>query len=252
MEENLVEDNDLDLPELSLLKSESVQNKVDMYQKPRAIGKWGNAPFIEHTGRKYAYVDGFSLHANVKILAHRRSALERLCRYITRGAVAKERISLTSKGNVQLRLKRPYNDGTTHYQFTPEQFIKRLIALIPQPRQNFIRYYGVFGARHKNRKEITAKPKANSKKGKSKKKIYRTPWAELLKRIYKYEVLNCDNCLGKLELVATITSIEICKKILNHLKLDSATVSVTAPRAPPSQYEDNIQDDDLFNQESNW
>ena len=70
---------------------------------------------------------------------------------------AKERISLTKYGKVRLQLKKAYTDGTTHFEFTPEQFIKRLIALIPPPRQNFIRYFGVFGARHKNRRAITAR-----------------------------------------------------------------------------------------------
>jgi len=98
-----------------------------------------------------------------------------------------------------------YSNGTTHLEFTPEQFIKRLIALIPPPRKNFIRYYGVFGSRHRNRNEITAKAKV--KKEKPNKKIeYRTPWAELLKRVFKYEVSYCDHCGTKLRLVATITS----------------------------------------------
>ena len=119
--------------------------------------------------------------------------MERLCRYIARGTISKERVILTQNGNVRLKLKKAYTDGTTHYEFTPDQFIKRLIALIPPPRQNFIRYFGVFGARHKKRREITALARPKKEK---KKKIatYRTPWADLLKRVFKYEVSYCDHC----------------------------------------------------------
>jgi hypothetical protein len=45
---------------------------------------------------------------------HERQKLERLCRYITRPAIAEPRLSLTPSGNVRYQLKTPYRDGTTH------------------------------------------------------------------------------------------------------------------------------------------
>ena len=71
------------------------------------------------------------------------------------------------------------------------------------------------------------------KKVKTKKKVYRTPWSELLKYVFKYEVSNCDHCGTKLTLVATITSQNICQKILNHLGRPANEVIVRCPRAPP-------------------
>jgi len=38
-------------------------------------------------------------------------------------------------GRVQWQLKRPFRDGTTHFVFTPEDFIARLAALVPRPWQ---------------------------------------------------------------------------------------------------------------------
>jgi hypothetical protein len=109
-----------------------------------------------------------------------------------------------------------------------------MIVLIPPPRQNLIRYVGVFGARHKKRQIITAKAKPKDKKEKSgKKKIYRTPWAELLKHVFKYEANFCDHCGNKLELVACITSTYACEKILRHLGAEIYSESANAPRAPP-------------------
>ncbi len=57
---------------------------------------------------------GFSLHAEVCCAAHQRKKLEHLCRYITRPAIANERLTLSQAGQVVLTLKTPYRDGTTH------------------------------------------------------------------------------------------------------------------------------------------
>ena len=57
---------------------------------------------------------GFSLHAAVRVPSFQRKELERLCRYITRPALANERLSRNGKGQVVLQLKSPYRDGTTH------------------------------------------------------------------------------------------------------------------------------------------
>jgi hypothetical protein len=56
---------------------------------------------------------GFSLHAGVACKANQRKKLERLCRYITRPAIAEQRLSFASNGNVIVELKSPYNDGAT-------------------------------------------------------------------------------------------------------------------------------------------
>ena len=61
-----------------------------------------------------ADIDGFSLHAAVRCEAHERKRLERLCRYITRPALANERVQCNAAGQVELELKTPWRDGTTH------------------------------------------------------------------------------------------------------------------------------------------
>lgn len=166
----------------------------------------------------------------------------KICRYILRAPIAKDRITYESGGMVKLKLKTAYADGTTHLQFTPEQFIKRIISLIPPPRQNLIRYIGVFGARHKKRSVITVM--AQPKKKKIKKKVYRTQWGELLKYVFKHEVNNCDHCGSKLRPIATITSSFSCQKILNHLGLPVYEVNIIAPRGPPEmEYFDQIVED---------
>ena len=54
-----------------------------------------------------ADIDGFSLHAAVRVEAHDRKRLEQLCRYITRPALCDERVQLNTAGQVELKLKTP-------------------------------------------------------------------------------------------------------------------------------------------------
>jgi hypothetical protein len=81
-----------------------------------------------------ADIDGFSLHAAVRVEAHDRKRLEQLCRYITRPALSDKRMQLNTAGQVELKLKTPWRDGTTHLVMSPLEFMQRLAALVPRPR----------------------------------------------------------------------------------------------------------------------
>ena len=76
---------------------------------------------------------GFSLHAEVCCAADERKKLEHLCHYITRPAIANERLALNRAGQVVLTLKTPYRDGTTHIVMSPLEFLQPLAALVPRP-----------------------------------------------------------------------------------------------------------------------
>jgi hypothetical protein len=56
----------------------------------------------------------------------------RLCRHITRPALSDERVQINAAGQVELKLKMPWRDGTTHLVMSPLVFMKRLAA--PKPR----------------------------------------------------------------------------------------------------------------------
>jgi len=90
---------------------------------------------------RVAKANGFSMHAGVSCEGHQKEKRERLCRYISRPAVAVPRLSLSSTGKVVYTLKTPYRDGTTQVAFDrgghpPVDFIARLAALVPKPRVN--------------------------------------------------------------------------------------------------------------------
>jgi Putative transposase len=79
-----------------------------------------------------ANLEGFSLHAAVRCAAHQRKTLERLCRYITRPALANEGLLCNGAGQVALTLKNTYRGGTTHLVMSPLTFMQRLAALVPK------------------------------------------------------------------------------------------------------------------------
>ena len=77
------------------------------------------------TNELCANAHGFSLHAGVRCAAEQRSDLEQLCRYITRPALANERLSVSREGQVVLKLKTPYRDGISHILMSPLEFMPR-------------------------------------------------------------------------------------------------------------------------------
>ena len=77
-----------------------------------------------------ADIDGFSLHAAVRVGAHDRKRLEQLCCYIARPALSDERVQINTAGQVELKLKTLWRDGTTHLVMSPLEFVQRLAALL--------------------------------------------------------------------------------------------------------------------------
>ncbi|MEI8347246.1 MAG: transposase, partial [Pseudomonadota bacterium] len=193
----------------------SIQNKNLLGRKVETLGKLGPGSWAEIKGNRCVYKDGFSLHANVCISAYDRPGLEHLCRYICRPPISNERLKEGSDGAILYELKRPWNDGSTHIKFTPELFIQRLMSLVPPPRLNLIRYFGVLGPHAKNRKKVVPPPK--KEEGKACEEVvkinkYRIQWARLLKRVFKIEVTKCP-CGGQLKIIAAITTAEAITRI---------------------------------------
>ena len=189
-------------------------------------------------------VAGFSLHAGVAAKADQRDKLERLCRYVTRPAIAEKRLSLTHQGKVRYELKTPYRDGTTHVIFEPVDFIAKLAALVPKPRVNLTRYHGVFAPNSRHRVSVTP-----ARRGKASQKTVadqdeKTPvqshvamtWAQRLKRVFNIDVKTCRVCGGAAKVIACIEDPAVIRKILNHLQEKSprdSGVLIPTPRAPP-------------------
>ena len=212
---------------------------------------------LEETSARVAKVAGFSLHAGVAAARHERQELERLCRYITRPAIAQPRLTLTPSGNVRYQLKTPYRDGTTHVIFDPLDFMARLAALaprtlallagwaLPRPRVNLTRYHGVFAPNSPWRGTITPGRRGKGVKRKALDEVEEdTPaarrsamsWAQRLKRVFGIDIETCTECGGPVKIVASIEDPVIIKKTLAHLEQAGPGregLRLPAPRAPP-------------------
>jgi hypothetical protein len=112
-------------PELAHAMAASVKQRIAFGERTgqhvRRIGSGfgyaGERPELK--GPRCASVNGFSLHANTHIPAHRRDQLERLIRYTARGAVSLERLEQDANGNLVYRFTKPWSDGTTGIRLSP-------------------------------------------------------------------------------------------------------------------------------------
>jgi len=194
-------------------------------------------------GRRCAAVDGVSLHANVAVPARDRRRLERLCRYAARPPLATERLSQSIDGRLIYQLKQRWRDGTTHVGFEPLELLEKLAALVPPPRVNLVRYHGVLAPASRHRARVVPAGKAmnllvpepeiststGNRSGEEEPSVATRPrnysWAELMRRVFEIDVLECPCCHGRMRVIAAIVTPETIHAILDCLDLPS--------RAPP-------------------
>jgi hypothetical protein len=115
----------------------------------------------------------------------------------TKRNISTDRVKINAKGQVELKLKTPWRDGTTHHVMSPLEFMQRLAATdCQEPLEH-------------------GRP-------------MRLGWAKLLKRVFNLDLTHCPHCGGQLRIVAAILQRQAIEKILNHLGLDPQP----PPRAP--------------------
>ena len=165
--------------------------------------------------------------------AHQRKELERLCRNITRPAIANERLSRNAKGQVVLRLKSPYRDGMTHIVMSAQEFTQRLAALVPRPKLHLIRFHGVLAPHAKLRAAVVpgTAEKPSQRACEHMREAARMSWARLLKRVFDIDIERCE-CGGQLKIIATIEEPAVISRILTHLGLPARAPPRSAARAP--------------------
>ena len=192
-----------------------------------------------------AYHEGFSLHADLDCHQRERKKLERLLRYGLRPPFAQKRLSLLPDGKVRLELRKPFYTGQTDITFSPVDFLRRLAAAIPRPMQNLIRYHGIFSANAKYRPLLVTllpstpgliMPTIRQKK-KPAAPSYRTPWQELLSRVFGHN-MNCSRCNGPMQLIQVVDNPMVIDKILTHLGLPTTLPPVAPARGPPEDERD--------------
>jgi hypothetical protein len=237
------EDLDSQADALAALQAAEVERRLRYHE-----------PFEQ--ARRGAFLDGFSLHAGIRIHANDGDGRERLCRYILRPPLALHRLSRSEDGTLLYRMKRPRH-GSLWLSLTPEGLLGKLATLIPPPRVHGVRYHGVFApnsrlrsrvvpeahaqelatpelpeaaAEDRRRNRAAAKRDVKASPEPLPLRTYRVPWADLLEKVFAIDVLACPECGGRLRLIAFIAEARVARKILDHLGLDP-----TGPPAAPAR-----------------
>jgi Putative transposase len=197
----------------------------------------GEAPRL--TGPRCASVNGFSLHANTQIPAHRRDQLEQLIRYTARGAVSLERLTQDANGELIYTFTHPWSDGTTGIRLAPLELLEKLAALVPLPHVHLVRYGGCLAPHSHLRGAIIPTPR---QQGLDAPEVCPTSprwgWARLLQRVFALDMARCPFCpRGTLRLIAVITQGEVIRKILRHLKLAADPPSIAPARTRQAPYD---------------
>ena len=90
------------------------------YSQTLNLKKEKDQPFLSKNS-------GFSLHGGVSCKSHERKKREHICRYISRPSLSEERLSVNAHGQVIYKLKKTYQNGTTHIVLSPLDFLSRLM-----------------------------------------------------------------------------------------------------------------------------
>jgi hypothetical protein len=190
---------------------------------------------------------GFNLHASKPIEAPDRLGLERQLRYMGRPPISEGRLEQTSDGRVIVRFKKAWRDGTNSIVLTANEFLERLIALVPSPRKNTVRYHGVFASNSKLRKSVVSllppkEPEKGPTAAADKPFGYRINFAKLMLRVYDIDILACPRCNSRMQVISFITEHHVIRNILTSLKM--ATAPPTLARAQIFFEQENFGFDD--------
>jgi len=225
---------------LTLIAAASVQGRTALEPEVGArLGRLGT-PAVDSsaapTAPLCANVEGFSLHAAVRVLAGQRDRLERLCRYVSRPALAFGRLSLSRHGNILLRLRHAWRDGTTHLVFEPLAFIERLASLVPPPRAHQLTYHGVLAPAASLRDDVVPRPPSSRRRKNGSGASgcdHAYSWGELMRPVFDVDVLRCGHCGARRRLIAVLTQPEVIRRILSHLGIPADPHLLAPARSPP-------------------
>jgi hypothetical protein len=216
-------------------------------QTPPCGPQWlrGLAPLAPHA-MAYdkplcASLDGFTLHAATNAGAADLAGREALLRYVLRPPIAQERVESKSDGLVRLTLKRAFADGTVAVEMDPLSLLSRLAASVPPPRYHIVKYAGVLASASKLRSRIGPRPPNASTQPdadgeppveRPPRSTYR-PWAELLRRTFAIDALECPKCQGRMHLLAIVTEPRQVRRFLAEIGEPTEPPARSPNRGPP-------------------
>jgi hypothetical protein len=143
-----------------------------------------------------------------------------------RPAIADGQLQRLPDGRYRLSFKRPWSDGSTAVVLTGPELMARLAALVPPPRMHLVRYYGVFAPRSRLREQVVphqpqppqpdgCEHAATGQNDGARAQRQRMTWAQLLRRVFEIDILECPRCQARMQQIAVITSPEVIRRMLD-------------------------------------
>jgi hypothetical protein len=180
------------------------------------------------------------------VFAGDREGVEGLARYVLRPPIAQARLTQRPDGLVALALSRPWRDGTAGVLLPPLELLARLVAAIPFPRMNTIRFHGAYAPHARLRRGVVpARPERGAGDDAcacgADERVRRTPrlsWAKLLRRVFRVDVFTCPRCASPaMQRIAWITDHETIVRILRAVGLPTDLPTVHPARTPDEALE---------------
>ena len=112
--------------------------------------------------------------------------------------------------------------------------------LVPNPRAHLTRYHGVFAPHSRWRAEVTpggrGKPTTSDPRTPAERHRAMT-WAQRLKRVFGIEIESCEQCGGRVRVIASLSDPALIGKILQHLECRATAVGSRPRSRGAPQYE---------------
>ena len=152
---------------------------------------------------------------------------------------------------MRIALERAYADGTVAVEMDPLSLLCRLAASVPPPRHHIVKYAGVLASASPWRPRIGPRPKPaptidapgcaapaevqQDREPAAPKRTHGTyrAWADLLRRTFQVDVLECPSCKGRMKLLAIVSQPRNIARYLAAIG-ESMEVPARSPsRGPP-------------------
>lgn len=167
---------------------------------------------------------GFSVHNPIRVRAGDAEGRKQLARYMIRTPFALEKMTYGKNTGMVLYCSKLHATLKRNFQLLPAaQWLKLLLAHIPDKYEHRVRYYG----RYSNRARGARKAEADSAHTATTLHLDETPleratrahWARLIQKVYEVDPLECPKCGHTMRLIAVIDDSAVIRRILKHLRL---------------------------------
>lgn len=193
----------------------------------KKILKWRHTGFSVYTETKIDYKKDDE--EAVKNMGH-------IIRYITKAPISLERLTFKEE---KVLVKGEFHQGhKANFQiYSPLDFMAAYTSHIPNHRQKYTNYYGVYSNRTRGKKAEELQEQNQSvispistEEATGEQRNYKKTWAMLLQKIWEVDPLKCPKCGSNMKVIAVIDDAEVVREIL---KRQNMWHELEEERGPP-------------------